>query len=230
MANEQVLVVEDEEDIQELLYYNLTKDGFRIKGALSGEEALSKTETFEPDIVLLDIMLPGINGLEVCRELRMNEKTRSTPIIMLTARGEEADVITGLEIGADDYIVKPFSPRVLTSRMRAVLRRRNKRAQKSQEDIISVGDITIDPGRFKASVGGMLLELTNMEFRVLHFLAQRPGWVYTRSQIVEAARGENYPVTDRSVDVLIVGLRRKLGACSSYIETVRGVGYRFRDM
>jgi len=228
MARRMVLVVDDEEDILELLRYNLTKEGFEVECALTGEEALDAARTKRPDLVILDLMLPGIDGLEVCRRLKRDPKTEPIPIVMLTAKGEETDVVTGLELGADDYVTKPFSPRVLTARVRAVLRRQSK-APPDESSTLAVRDITINPGRHEVLVKGKSVELTLTEFRVLHFLARRPGWVFTRYQIVEAARGTDAVVTDRSVDVHIVSLRRKLGAPADRIETVRGVGYRFRE-
>jgi two-component system phosphate regulon response regulator PhoB len=173
-------------------------------------------------------MLPGMDGLEVCKLLKSDPKTQYIPVVMLTAKGEDADIVTGLELGADDYIVKPFSPRVLIARLRAVLRRK-ARDLVDHTAPVTIHDITIHPGRHEVVAGDRKLDLTYTEFRVLHFLASRPGWVFTRYQIVEAVRGDNYPVTDRSVDVLVVGLRKKLGSRGKYIETVRGVGYRFKE-
>jgi two-component system alkaline phosphatase synthesis response regulator PhoP len=182
---------------------------------------------------VLDLMLPGVDGLEVCRVLKGDKQTQHIPVVMLTAKGSEADIVTGLELGADDYVTKPFSPRVLTARIKAVLRRDTGGAD-SGAATISRGDLVIHPGRHQALVQGRPVELTASEFRILLFLARRPGWVFTRQQIVDAAQGEDsfVPdrfVTDRSVDVHIVSLRRKLGPGGSYIETVRGVGYRLRD-
>jgi two-component system phosphate regulon response regulator PhoB len=228
MSREHILIVEDEEEIQELIIYNLSKEGFRTSAVTSGEEALKRARAERMDLILLDLMLPGMDGLDVCKALRKDEKTQSVPVVMLTAKGEESDVVTGLELGADDYIVKPFSPKVLVARIKSVLRR--KSAEPVDESTpLSIHDLVIHPGRREVLVGKKSVELTNMEFRVLHFLAGRPGWVFTRYQIVEGVRGDNYPVTDRSVDVLIVGLRRKLGDAGSYIETVRGAGYRFKE-
>lgn len=228
MAKEQVLVIEDEADIQELLRYNLTKEGYRVTLAASGEEGLKLARAERPDLILLDLMLPGMDGLEVCRRLQAEGATRSIPIIMLTAKGEEADIVTGLELGAADYVTKPFSPKVLIARLRAVLRRQAEAATE-EEAIIKVHDLVLHPGRHEVLVQGQPVELTITEFRLLQLLAQRPGWVFTRSQIVSRVHGEDYPVTDRSVDVQIVGLRKKLGPAGHYIETVRGVGYRFKD-
>jgi two-component system, OmpR family, alkaline phosphatase synthesis response regulator PhoP len=228
MAREHILIVEDEEEIQELIKYNLDKEGFRTFAALSGEDALKKARAEKVDLILLDLMLPGMDGLDVCKTIRRDERTRNIPVVMLTAKGEESDIVTGLEVGADDYIVKPFSPRVLLARIKSVLRRKSAEPVDDEQPIV-VHELSIHPGRREVLVNKQQVELTNMEFRVLHFLASRPGWVFSRYQIVEGVRGDNYPVTDRSVDVLIVGLRRKLGEAGSYIETVRGVGYRFKE-
>ncbi len=228
MARYQVLVVEDEEDILELIRYNLAKEGYAVEGVMSGEEALSIARVRPPDLVLLDLMLPGIDGLEVCRILKRDPQTNGIPVIMITARGEELDVVTGLEVGADDYLTKPFSQRVLAARVRTVLRRA-KAVLVDETAAIRFDDLLIEPGRHEVLVAGQVVELTYTEFRVLHLLARRPGWVFTRSQIVETVRGEDYPVTDRSVDVHMVALRRKLGPAGDRLETVRGVGYRFRD-
>jgi two-component system phosphate regulon response regulator PhoB len=226
MAQERILVVEDEEDIQELVRFNLEKESYRVTCATTGEAALDAVGQKVPDLVLLDLMLPGIDGLTVCRELRASERTRTVPIVMLTAKDDEADVVTGLELGADDYVTKPFSPRVLLARVRAVLRRSASGPETS--DIIQRGRITIDTARHNVTIDGSPLDLTLTEFRVLEFLARRPGVVFTRYQIVDAVKGEDYPVTDRSVDVQVVGLRKKLGDARQCVETVRGVGYRFR--
>ena len=228
MARELILIVEDEEDIQELITYNLTREGFRTSVAGSGEDALKKMRSERFDLVILDLMLPGMDGLDVCRTLKKEEKTMSIPVIMLTAKGEESDIVSGLELGADDYIVKPFSPKILVARIKTVLRRKSAEPVDDSQPIL-VHDLSIHPGRREVLVKKHPVDLTNMEFRVLHFLAGRPGWVFSRYQIVEGVRGDNYPVTDRSVDVLIVGLRKKLGAAGDYIETVRGVGYRFKE-
>jgi two-component system phosphate regulon response regulator PhoB len=173
-------------------------------------------------------MLPGIDGLEVTRILKNDPKTEHIPIIMLSAKEEEADIVAGLELGADDYITKPFSPRVLVARIRAAIRRKKKEYPEDASEI-EIHDLTIHPGRNEVLIGGKPLDLTYTEFQILYSLAKRPGWVFTRSQIVDAIRGDDYPVTDRSVDVQIVGLRKKLGSYSNYIETVRGIGYRFRE-
>ena len=228
MTNENILVVEDEADILELIQYNLSREGFSVTGAMTGEDALYKATKHTPDLIVLDLMLPGVNGLEVCKRLKNDERTQHIPIVMLTAKGEEADVVTGLEMGADDYITKPFSPRVLLARLRAVLRRGSS-AQPDEDESIAIHELLIHPGRHELTIDGESVHLTFTEFKVLHCLARRPGWVFTRYQIVDAVRGENYVVTERAVDVQIAGLRKKLGDAGKYIETVRGVGYRFRE-
>ena len=228
MPKEKILVVDDEEDILELVRYNLEREGFQVKCAASGEKAVKSARQDAPDLIVLDLMLPGIDGLEVARRLKHDRKTWGLPIVMLTAKGEEADIVTGLELGADDYITKPFSPRILIARIKAVLRRQAKEIQ-DPDRTLQIGGLMIDPRRRSVIADDQPIDLTYSEFQILFFLATRPGWVFTRSQIVDAVRGENYPVTDRSVDVQIVGLRKKLGPYSAYIETVRGVGYRFKE-
>lgn len=228
MPKPTILIIEDEENIAELISYNLTKDGYRVLIAASGEEGRRIIHREQPGLILLDLMLPGVDGLDLCRALKNDTATQNIPVIMVTAKGEETDIVAGLEIGADDYIVKPFSPRVLVARVRAVMRRKSK-AVADDDASIAFRDMSIHPGRHELLAQGRKVQLTNMEFRILHFLASRPGWVFTRAQIVDNVRGDNYPVTDRSVDVIIVGLRKKMGVCGEYIETVRGVGYRFRE-
>ena len=228
MGKETILIVDDEEDILELIRHNLSKEGYSVVGAGTGEKALRYAMEKPFDMVLLDLMLPGLDGLEVAKRLKGNERTRHIPIIMLTAKGEEADVVTGLELGADDYITKPFSPRVLLARIKAVIRRRPDTSE-NIDDMLRIHDLEIHIGRREVKAGGEVIDLTYTEFQVLFYLAKRPGWVLTRSQIVDAVRGNDYPVTDRSVDVQIVGLRKKLGPHGKYIETVRGVGYRFKE-
>lgn len=230
MSKKQILVVEDEEDILALIHFNLVKNGFRVECAMNGEEGYRKARDLRPDLVLLDLMLPGMNGLEVCKRLREDPGSKDIPVIMLTARGEERDVVKGLDLGADDYIAKPFSPQVLVARVNAVLRRRIKEETGAEHsEPITIHELFIHPGRNKVVAGDESIELTYTEFKVLMLLASRPGWVFTRSQIVDAVHGEGYAVTDRAVDVQIVGLRKKLGPCGDYIETVRGIGYRFKE-
>ena len=227
MARETILVVDDEEDILQLLEYNLGKNGYRAVCVTNGEDALRAARSNPPDVVLLDLMLPGMDGLETCKVLKNDAKTAHVPVIMLTARGEEADVVSGLELGADDYVTKPFSPRVLLARIKAVLRRKPADGD-DDSATLKIHDIVIHPGRHEVLVHGKPVELTHTEFLILHLLARRPGWVFTRQQIIDTARGDA-PVTDRSVDVHIVGLRKKIAPCGKYIETVRGVGYRLKE-
>lgn len=231
MAREHILVVEDEEDILDLVRFNLEREGYRVTGVTTGEAGLEEAVRHGPDLVLLDLMLPGVDGLEICRRLRRDPQTAGVPVVMLTAKGEDADVVAGLEVGADDYVPKPFSPRVLIARVRAVLRRRRQQVEAPPGDdaVLRPFDLVIDPSRHETLAGDLRLDLTATEFKLLHFLARRPGRVYTRQQIVDGVKGDDYPVTDRAVDVQVVGLRRKLGARADYIETVRGVGYRFRE-
>jgi two-component system phosphate regulon response regulator PhoB len=228
VSGEQILVVEDEDDILELLQYNLKKAGYDVRGVTSGEKALKAVRESIPDLLLLDLMLPGLDGIEVCRMLRESPKTADLPIVMLTARGEEQDIVRGLEAGADDYVTKPFSARILLARLAAVLRRKQS-PQLSEGDLLRVHDLVIDPGRHKVFHGEEAIDLTSSEFRLLHYLSRKPGWVFTRDQIVIAVHGHDYPVTDRSVDVMVVGLRKKLGDAGDWIETVRGVGYRMKE-
>lgn len=228
MAKESILVVDDEEDILELLRYNLAKEGYRVAGAASGEEAVKAARSSLPDLILLDLLLPGLDGLEVCRQLKGDTRTRPIPIIMLTAKGEETDIVTGLELGADDYMTKPFSPRVLLARIRTALRRRATEVP-AETAPLKFKDLVINPGRHEVLLADRPLDLTVTEFHLLHLLARRPGWVFTRSQIVKEVHGEDFAVTERSVDVHIVGLRKKLGAFGKSLETVRGIGYRLKD-
>lgn len=223
-----ILVVEDDEDIMELISCNLELDNCSVARAESGEKALRKICMNRPDLILLDLMLPEIDGLEVCRRLKADPGTQNIPIIMVTAKGEESDIVTGLEIGADDYVTKPFRPKELVARVRALLRRISHPVENASE-VIRIHELEIHPGKREVRVKGTLVELTFTEFQVLHVLAKRAGWVFTRYQIVDAIRGKDYPVTDRSVDVQIVGLRKKLGKAGMYIETVRGIGYRLKD-
>jgi two-component system phosphate regulon response regulator PhoB len=228
MPDELILVIEDEEDIQELLAYNLTREGYRVICYESGEEGLEITKTESPDLIVLDLMLPGMEGLEVCRQLKADVQTRRIPVIILTARGEEEDIIAGFEAGADDYVTKPFSPRVLSARVGANLRRKAILAPET-DTVLRYYELTIHPGRHAVKVMDEPVNLTHTEFRILHYLMSRPGWVFTRNQIVRAVHGEDYPVTGRSVDVQIAALRKKLGAAGAHIQTVRGVGYKLGD-
>ncbi len=229
MKKTNVLVVEDEADVRELIIYNLKINGFEADFAVDGQEGLDKARSGGFDIVLLDLMLPVLDGFTVCRKLRADSTTLKLPIIMLTARGEESDIVMGLESGADDYITKPFSPKILIARINTILRRplKDGKAGQNTDGIIRIHNISIDMRKYQVTVDDEPVKLTSTEFGIIVFLAARPGWVFTRYQIVDAVHGADYPVTDRSVDVQIVGLRKKLGTAEKYIETVRGVGYRF---
>ncbi len=228
MPGESILIVEDEEDIISLVEYNLLKCNFQVSSVTNGEDAIAFARKSPPDLILLDLMLPGLSGFDVCKTLKQDDKTRLIPIVMLTAKGEESDVVQGLEMGADDYIPKPFSPKILLARVSAVLRRTIPAAHPENAPF-KIGEMEIHPGKHQVFIKNQPVNLTFTEFHILHFLIQRPGWVFTRSQIIDAVRGEDYPVTDRSVDVQIVSLRKKMGEYGDYIETVRSVGYRFKD-
>ncbi|MCC6219831.1 MAG: response regulator [Deltaproteobacteria bacterium] len=228
MKSKIILVIEDEESILELITYNLEREGFRVIGVSSGEAGLLRARESNPGLIILDLMLPGIDGIEVCSKIRGDSSLKSVPIVMISAKGEEPDIVRGLELGADDYVTKPFSPTVLVARVKAVLRRKEEKLPDDSAILFKAG-ISIDPRRFVVKLGENNIDLTLSEFRLLHFLMRHPGWVFTRYQIVDAIKGEDYPVTDRSVDVQIVGLRKKLGEQGKLVETVRGVGYRFKE-
>lgn len=224
-----ILVVEDEEDILELISYNLAKENFAVHGVRSGEEAIEYVLSHVPDLVLLDLMLPGMDGFQVCRRLKNYVTSQHVPVVIVTAKGEEADIVTGLELGADDYITKPFSPKILVARVNAVLRRHEEPAGGSDGVILRHGQLIIDPGRHQVLVNNRPVNLTSTEFRILYFLASRPGWVFTRGQIVKSVHETDFAITERAIDVQVVGLRKKLGREQQFIETVRGVGYRFSE-
>lgn len=228
-----ILVVEDEAAIQQLVSYNLIKAGFHVTCADNGEEALECLLEESIDCVLLDLMLPGMSGLEVCETIRRKSEQngRYVPIVMLTAKGEEEDIVEGLEYGADDYITKPFSPKVLIARIKAVLRRGYERQKQEEDDqsTIVVGDLEIDKGRHEVRLQGELLHLTMTEFGILVLLASKPGWVFSRQQIIDSVRGYDFLITPRAIDVQIFGLRKKMGDSGKLVETVRGVGYRFKS-
>jgi len=227
MAKGRILVVDDEEDLIELVRYNLEQEGFQVKSAFDGESALKIARQELPDLLLIDLMLPGMDGLELCRSLRSDNRTASIPVIMLTAKSAESDRIVGLELGADDYVVKPFSPRELAARVKAVLRRTRQPLLRSK--VIHRGSLSIDLTRREVSIQDSPLDLTATEFRLLQFFAEHPGRVFSRAELIDAVLGREVSVVDRTIDVHITGLRKKLGVCSDWIETVRGFGYRFRE-
>lgn len=226
---EKLLVVEDDGDIRELISFNLEMCGYEVIRASDGMEGWEKAKEEKPDLMVLDLMLPGMDGFEVCRRLKSDKATQSVPVIMLTARSEEENMVKGLELGADDYVTKPFSPRVLVARVKAVLRRKGVLKETTSHRVVSLHGITIDPARHEVRSGGKTITLSATEFSILYFLAENPGWVFSRSQIIDAVKGEDYPVTSRSVDVQILGIRKKLGDKGNCIETVRGVGYRMES-
>lgn len=228
--NHKILIVEDEIDIQDLLRFNLEKAGYEVYAVDSGEEALKEIKTIQPDMVLLDLMLPGISGLEVCRTVCSDDEYGQPAVIIVSARGEEYEIVTGLEMGAEDYIVKPFSLRVLQARVRRILQRNGGTTRPTSDpQVLENEKIRMDINRHEVTVAGDRVDLTSSEFSLLKVLMNRPGWVYTRNQIVCAVHGDDYPVTNRSVDVMVLGLRRKLGDSGKLIQTVRGVGYRFAE-
>lgn len=226
MASDKILIVEDEKDVMELIRYNLNRDGYGTDTALTGQQALDKAIDNKPDLILLDLMLPEIDGLEVCYNLKENVMTEAIPVVMLTAKGTEADIAKGLEMGADDYITKPFSPRILIERIKAVLRR-NDLVVEQDKTMVRIDDLEIDLVLHRVKLKDKLIDLTSKEFALLKFLATRPGWVFTQYQTVDAVDVSDYPVTDCPIDAHVVGLREKLGTAGKYIETVRGGGYRY---
>ncbi|MAL64484.1 MAG: DNA-binding response regulator [Candidatus Marinimicrobia bacterium] len=221
-----ILVIEDEPDILEVIKFNLVKESHIVKNSNDGERGLALARDKKFDLILLDLMLPGIHGLDVCRILKTDNRTSAVPIIIISALGQEADIVKGLETGADDYITKPFSSNILIARVNAVIRR-NSNGQFGKEDSFSVEGIKISLKTRNVIIDNCSIELTFTEFQILFLLTSHPGWVFTRYQIINRIRGENYPVTDRSVDFQIVGLRKKIGKKGKLIETIRGVGYRF---
>ncbi len=223
-----ILIIEDEEDIAELLEYNLQRDGFKTVVANNGETGLKLARQDYPDCILLDLMLPGIDGLDVCRSIKSDKDIKDVSIVMLTALGQEEDIIKGLESGADDYITKPFNFKVLKARIKSVLRRGTRLDDENQNDINILGVKIISRNR-EVFIKNTLIELTFTEYQILFLLASHPGWVFTRYQIIDKIRGDNYPVTDRSIDFQIVGLRKKMGGLGSLVQTIRGVGYRFQS-
>lgn len=229
MSGEKILIVEDERDIADLIAFNLEREGYQVVMADSGEEGLSKARNMAPGLVVLDIMLPGINGLDVCRSLKSELNTRHIPIIILTARDEDVDIVTGLELGADDYVTKPFSPKVLVARVRSILRRKTSGPAEEESSTISVGEIGISLEKHEVTASGKRVNLTRTEFSLLYHLARRPGWVHSRSQLIDVLRDGYQAITDRAIDVQVANLRKKLGTCGDYIETVRGAGYRMKE-
>lgn len=228
-AAARILVIEDEADISELIAYNLEREGFQVTTRADGEEGLAQARLEVPDLILLDLMLPSVDGIEVCRQLRADNTTKQVPVIMVTAKGEESDVVVGLGMGADDYVSKPFSPRELTARVKAILRRARTVPQGDEKERINFLGVQIDASRHEVKVDGERQPFTATEFRLLHFLTNHPGRVFTRDQIIARVIGEGAIVIDRNIDVHVRAVRKKLGPYRDCIETVRGVGYRFSD-
>jgi phosphate regulon transcriptional regulator PhoB len=227
---DKIVVIEDEADILEVIAYNLKREGYDVITSTSGEDGLEKIERAKPSLVVLDLMLPEVDGIELCRKLKADPLTQSIPVIMVTAKGEESDVVLGLGVGADDYVTKPFSPRELTARVKAVLRRSKSRVEIDRRERIAYEGVIIDPQRHDVRVDGEAVVLTATEFRLLHLLASHPGRVFTRDQLLTRVVGEDAIVIDRNIDVHVRAIRKKLGARRDFIETIRGVGYRFKDV
>jgi two-component system alkaline phosphatase synthesis response regulator PhoP len=229
MKQQHIVIVEDEADIAEVIEYSLSREGFETSSALNGQDGLELAQSVKPDLVLLDLMLPGLDGIEICRELKSDANTRSIPIIMVTAKGDESDIVLGLSMGADDYVTKPFSPKELVARVKAVLRRSSAKPESADQDRIVLDGVTIDVTRHEVLVDGQSVAFTATELRLLHFLASHPGRVFTRNHLLSRVIGEDVIVIDRNIDVHVRAVRKKLGDHADMIETIRGVGYRFRD-
>nr|AGS52561.1 phosphate regulon transcriptional regulatory protein PhoB (SphR) [uncultured bacterium contig00023] len=235
MSKAVILIIEDDKEIQELLSHSMAREGWKLLQAKTGEDGLKMLKNNKVSCILLDIMLPGMDGLKVIKKIKEIEQCRNIPVIMTTAKGEEADIVTGLELGADDYVVKPYSPKVLIARIRAGLRRQEEGVSNAGVNVWQQGDLVLDAARHTAFLGERQLDLFATEFALLKHFLSNPEIVFSRNQIIEAIRGPDYPVTDRSVDVQILGLRKKLDEASpdksagDMIETIRGVGYRFRS-
>ena len=228
MRKTKALIVEDEKDIVELVHYNLEKEGYSVTAVTSGEDALKALERDLPALIVLDLMLPGMDGLETCRLIKQEPKAKNIPIIMLTAKSEESDVIVGLKLGADDYVTKPFSPKILLARIKAVMRRTAEK--QVPHEVRNIEALTIDVPKHKVVYKDKELHLTMIEFSILEFLSRQPGRVFFRDQIMDGAWKEGKFIVDRAVDVHVRGLRKKLGKAAYLVETVRGVGYRFKEI
>lgn len=222
-----ILIVEDDDDIRELVAFNLEMSGFSVLKKDKGEGVAELALENKPDLILLDVMLPGIDGFEVCRQIKKNKDTKEIPVLMLTARTDDEDIINGLETGADDYITKPFRPKILLAKVKTALRRNSLSSEnEANKTVITIHGISIDRNRYEVRLDGQEVHLSVTEFSILEYLANNPGFVYSRNQIIDSVKGNGYAVTERSVDVQILGIRKKLGDYGRYIETVRGIGYR----
>ena len=228
MHRKKIFLVEDEEDLVEILNFNLERAGFEVNYTSNGEKALNYLKNNTPDLILLDWMLPGLSGLNICRIIKENEAIKRIPVIMLTAKSQDSNIVAGFENGADDYVTKPFSPKVLLARIKKILIRHSEEIGLNN-CVVYFDEIKIHPERHQVLLGGIEVHLTPSEIKLLYHLARKPGWVYSRDQIIDTIRGQNYAITDRAIDVLIVGLRKKMGNYGKLIETVRGVGYRFSE-
>ena len=229
MAKPLIIVVEDEPDIREIMLYNLRREGYEAEGFESGSEGLEAIRAKQPNLVILDLMLPGMDGLTVCQQVRAEAAIKATPIIIVSAKEEESDVVIGLGLGADDYVPKPFSPRELLARVKAVLRRSQQTDQGDQHERVVIGDLIIDLEKHTVTIDGQLVKLTATEFKLLYQLASHPGRAYTREQLLNRVVGDGVVVVDRNIDVHIRAVRKKIGNYADHIQTVRGVGYRFAE-
>ena len=229
MSKKKIVVIEDEPDILEVLSYNLKREGYEVFTATNGTAGLALVNKELPDLILLDLMLPGMDGIEICSSIKMASATQNTLIIMVTAKGEESDIVLGLGVGADDYITKPFSPKELVARVKAVLRRGVLMESSPQDEKVEVGGLAIDTSKYEVTVEGREVKLTATEFRLLHYMACNPGRVFSREQLLSRAMGDDVVVVDRNIDVHIRGIRKKMDIEPPLIETIRGVGYRLRD-
>lgn len=228
MAQIFVQLIEDDEDITELIHYNLTQEGWDVLCAASAEAGFQNILNLRPDILLVDIMLPGESGIALCKKIRLHPTLKELPIVIISARSEDNDIVEGLDVGADDYVPKPFSPKILIARINAVLRRQASNLDEGQPQLM-IKELIIDPNTRMVRCQKKQLKLTHSEFEILYLLVSKPGWVYARSHIVNTLNGENHAITDRAVDVHIVSLRKKLGPYGAAIETIRSIGYRFND-
>jgi len=225
-----IVVVEDEPDILEVLSYNLRREGFDVETSDDGEKGLKLIQRNKPDLVLLDLMLPGMDGLDVCRTIKNDPSTAYIPIIMVTAKGEESDLVLGLGIGADDYVTKPFSPKELVARVKAVLRRGHVDQQTANKERIEIDGLVLEADKHKVSLNGEVVKFTATEFRLLHYLASNPGRVFSREQLLTQASGDGVVLVDRNIDVHIRSIRKKVDPTQTFVETIRGVGYRFKEI
>jgi len=230
VSKRKIIIIEDEPDILEVLSYNLRREGYEILTANDGTQGLALVKREKPDLVLLDLMLPGMDGIELCTSIKKNPDTQNTLLIMVTAKGEESDIVLGLGVGADDYISKPFSPKELVARVKAVLRRGVLLDNQAQQEVITLGELSIDAVKYRVVYAGREIKLTATEFRILQYLASHPGRVFTREQLLNHALGDDVVVVDRNIDVHVRGIRKKLEVEPPLIETIRGIGYRMADI